>query len=272
MLKTSTGVRGSITRGLGKRQKNERMLTNYKIIGALYVQPYSYEQLRKATKIQRNTLRLMLDQLVKHNIIIKHNHAFRSRALKGSRDFYLLNWANKQSKEIVSSIFDDPLLREANLKTWCQYCRTCAYIINPNTSMLSYVYNFVLDVEPSKREYTLVQPGTLSVPSVYFLSVRELWEKAYRLYKKEADIFEQIRLCIATSKAVEEMDKLIEERDSILESIVLLYARYAIPKYAGRNASLFHLDMLVFFLTMSVFTYWAPYAKYWEIMERVGYI
>jgi DNA-binding Lrp family transcriptional regulator len=189
------------------------MLTSYKIVGALYVQPYTYEQLWRATKIQRNTLRLMLDQLVKDNIIIKHRHAFRPRVLNGrSRNFYLLNWANKQSKEIVSSIFDDPLISESNLKTWCRYCRTSAYIINSNTSRLSYVDNFILHVEPSKREYTLVQPGTLSVPSVYFLSTGELWRKAHQLYKKEEDIFEQIRLCIATAKPVEERDRLIEKR------------------------------------------------------------
>jgi DNA-binding Lrp family transcriptional regulator len=249
------------------------MLTNYKIIGALYVQPYTYQQLWRATKIQRNMLRQRLDQLVKDNIIIKHHHAFRPRILKGSRDFYLLNWANKQSKEIVSSIFDDPLVREANLSAWCRYTKqTRVYIINSSTSMLSYRNNFILQVKPSEREYTLVQPGALSVPSVYFLSTGELWEKAYQLYKKEEGIFEQIRLGIATSKPDEEIFKLIEERDSILESIVLLYARYAIPKYAGRNASLFHLDMLILFSRMLVFTYWTPYAKYWEIMERVGYI
>lgn len=250
------------------------MITNYKIVGALYVQPYTYQQLWRATKIQRNTLRLMLDQLVKDNIIIKHRHAFRPRVLNGrSRNFYLLNWANKQSKEIVSSIFDDPLVREENLSAWCRYTKqTRVYIINSSTSMLFYRNNFILQVKPSEREYTLVQPGTIGVPRVYFLSNSELWEKAYRLYKKEEDIFEQIRLGIATSKPVEEIDRLIEERDSILESIVLLYARYAIPKYPRRNASLFHLDMLVFFLTRSVFTYWTPYAKYWEIMERVGYI
>src|SRR5919197_5431940 len=193
-----------MTRGLGERQKNERMLTNYKIIGALYVQPYTYQQLWIATKIQRNTLKLRLDQLVKDNIIIKHHHAFRPRVLKGSRDFYLLNWANKQSKEIVSSIFDDPLIRESNLKTWCQYTKqTRVYIINSNTSILSYVNNFIHHVEPNDREYILVQPGTLSVPSVYSLSIRELWKKAYQFYKKEEDIFEQIRLSIATAKPVE---------------------------------------------------------------------
>ena len=125
-----------------------------------------------------------------------------------------------------------------------------------------------------KRSVTVNRPVpcTLSVPSVYLLSTRELWDKAYQLYKKEEEVFEQIRLGIETSKPVKEMFKLIEERDSILESIVLLHARYAIPNYAGRNASLFHLDMLVLFSRMLVFTYWAPYAKYWEIMERVGYI
>ena len=58
-----------MARGLGEMQKNERTLTNYKIIGALYLQPYTYEQLRIATKIHRNTLRQRLDQLVNDDII-----------------------------------------------------------------------------------------------------------------------------------------------------------------------------------------------------------
>ena len=112
MLQTSTGVRGSITRGLGERQKNERLITNYRIIEALYVKPYTYQQLWRATKIQRNTLKLRLDQLVNDDkIVLKHHYAFPNyRGKYTSRDFYLLNWAKKQSREMADRVFGSQIL------------------------------------------------------------------------------------------------------------------------------------------------------------------
>ncbi len=261
---------------MGERQRNDRMFTNYKIIGALYVQPYTYQQLWRATKIHRNTLKQRLDQLVKDNIIIKHHHAFRYRVRRYTgHDFYLLNWAKKQSREIVSSIFDNPLVSESNLKAWCQYHKTRAYTINSNTSRLSYEINSIR-VEPCKREYTIVVADTIRIPNVDPLSGRELLEKTLELCRKEEHIFEQIRLCIGMGKSVEERNRLIEERDSIIESLVLLCTRYwvslLLKRYYSRlSLSLSYLDMLVFFAKRALFSYWLPYVKFWEIMERVGY-
>lgn len=94
-----------MTRGLGEMQKNERMLTNYKIIAALYVQPYTYQQLRIVTKIHRNTLRQRLNQLVNDGIIINQHYNILNR------NFYLLNWAKKQSREIVGCVFGNKRLK-----------------------------------------------------------------------------------------------------------------------------------------------------------------
>jgi hypothetical protein len=77
-------------------------------------------------------------------------------------------------------------------------------------------------------------------------------------------------------KSVEERNRLIEERHSIIESLVLLCTRYwlslLVKRYYSRlSLSLSYLDMLVLFARRALFSYWLPYVKFWEIMERVGY-
>jgi hypothetical protein len=224
----------------------------------LYVKPCTYHQLWRATKIHRNTLKLRLDQLLRDNIIIKHHYAFHNyRGKYTSRDFYLLNWAKKQSKEMVGSIFDNQLPRAAT------------YIMSPDVSRLSYEINSI-HIEPSKREYTIIRPDGAYKSSVYLTSIK-FSERVRELRVKERDIFEQIIFCIGRFEPFEKRNKLLDERDSIIELLILLCTRFCIQKYVAINSSLSPFDMLVFFATIRLYDYSLPYVKFWEIMERVGY-
>ena len=86
---------------------------------------------------------------------------------------------------------------------------------------------------------------------------------------KERSIFERLKAGAAIAERVEERNQLVENRDSLLESLVLLCTRFCMYRYPGRTLSAF--DMLVFFATMALFDYSRPYVKFWEIMRRVGY-
>ena len=101
-FKLVRGFEIQITRGLGQRQKEDQIITNYRIIKALYTKPYTYQQLWRVTKIHRNTLKLRLDKLVNDRIILKRHYTFNNyRGKYVSPDFYLLDWAKKQSREIL---------------------------------------------------------------------------------------------------------------------------------------------------------------------------
>jgi hypothetical protein len=244
---------------LGERQKNELIKTNDRIIGALYVQPYTYQQLWGATKIHRNTLKLRLDQLVKDDIIIKHHYTFGNyRGKYTGLEFYLLNWAKKQSRGVMGSIFDK------------QFTRGPVYIVNSNISRLSYEINSI-HVEPSKREYTIIRSGTVYTPYGHLLNHDEFIEKIRELRIKERCIFERLKSYIAMAEPVEGRNDLIEKRDSLLESLILLCTRFCVYKHVERNSDLCSYDMLVFFATKGLFDYSRPYVKFWEIMQRVGY-
>jgi hypothetical protein len=270
MLQTSTGVRGSITRGLGEKQKNERIVTNYRIIEALYVKPYTYQQLWRATKIQRNTLKLRLDQLVNDDkIVLKHHYAFPNyRGKYTSRDFYLLNWAKRQSREMADRVFGSQMLDGP------------VRVMDPSSApkpITSYEINST-HVEPSKRQYVNVIVGQDNMIRVSnnsfscFLSNQGFLGRIRELCRNERDVFKQIRNCIDTTWPAESKTRheLIDERDSILETLVLLCTRFCVQKY-GHIPDFCFRDLLVFFATIRLYDYWRPYLKFWKIMERVGY-
>jgi hypothetical protein len=338
-----------MTRGLGFDQMRKRLFTNYRIILALYEHPCTYEQLWRETGIQRNILRLRLDQLIKDNIIIKHHHPLRYKLFKSpintERDFYLLNWAEKRSKEMMYYCFNTQFVIEdrKQLEGGSEYVGSSN--LNPSRYRLCYEINSI-HVKPSEREYIIMRSdGRIHMPGVYdnynynenlssstdgfpglglgpgpgrgrtmescrssrSRKKQELKEEeeerereqgyfvtvsdgmnAYRIYQlylhwfigrmrelrmKAKDILEQIMHCIRVKRPVEERDRLIEKRDSILESLVLLCARYYIPVCVKqKHYSLSYLDMLIFCNMIIVFDYyWLPYVKFWEIMERVGY-
>lgn len=224
----------------------------------MYVNPYTYQQLWRFTKIHRNTLKLRLDQLLRDKIVIKHHYTFHNyRGKYTSRDFYLLNWTKKQSREMIDFILAK------------QVATGSTYMMNPNFSRLSYEINSI-HIEPSKREYTIIGPDKVDIPSIY-LHRSEFSETVRELHVKERDIFEQIIFYIGTSGPVGIRNELLRERDSIIESLVLLCTRFCVQQYVGINSSLSPFDMFVFFATIGLFDYSLPYVKFWEIMERVGY-
>jgi hypothetical protein len=62
-------------RGLGERQRKERLLTDSKIAGFLSICPFTYEQLWRVSRIQRKTLRNRLDYFTRSSIVIKHRYS-----------------------------------------------------------------------------------------------------------------------------------------------------------------------------------------------------
>lgn len=112
------GVRGLGVRGLGLKQKYERLNTEAKIVSFLRISPLTYEQLQKISGIHRNTLKLRLDQLSSKGIILKHRYSIPSewkycgyvyrypvkyRPPLFNHIYYLLNLFNtKQIQELVS--------------------------------------------------------------------------------------------------------------------------------------------------------------------------
>ena len=62
-------------RGLGERQYKERLMTKYKIVCFLDICPFTYEQLRRVSSIQRNVLRKNLDLLVEEKTIREHKYS-----------------------------------------------------------------------------------------------------------------------------------------------------------------------------------------------------
>jgi hypothetical protein len=146
------------------------------------------------------------------------------------------------------------------------------YIMKPRVSRIAYEINSV-HVEPSKREYTIIRLGRAHIPNIFreYLISEEFSARIKQLRLRERAIFEQIIVCISTSQPIKERNKLVEERDSIIELLVLLCTRFCVQKYMRINTRLSPYDMLVFFATIRLFDYLLPYVKFWEIMERVGY-
>lgn len=112
------GVRGLGVRGLGLKQKYERLITEAKVVSFLRISPFTYEQLQKISRIHRNTLKLRLDQLASKGIILKHRYSIpfewkyygytyrypvKYRPPLFNHIYYLLNLSNtKQIQELVS--------------------------------------------------------------------------------------------------------------------------------------------------------------------------
>jgi hypothetical protein len=211
--KIGTGVRSYITRGLGERQRKESIFTKQRIVGQLYTQPYTYQHLWRATKIHKNAFTSRLDELVKDNIVIKHHYTFPNyRGKYTGRNFYLLNWAKKQSKEIVSFIFDKEITRDDSISVMKKnYFLGQSYKINS------------IQVEPSKREYAIVEireDRSLLPRYIYDISRREFEEKIRELCMREQGMMSYIT---NAELDVEEKNKLIEKRDSIRIDYLIMY-------------------------------------------------
>ena len=63
-------------KGLGEKQKEEKLKTYSRILSLLEIAPFTYEQLQKISGIHRNTLRKSLNELILEDIIIEHKYSF----------------------------------------------------------------------------------------------------------------------------------------------------------------------------------------------------
>jgi hypothetical protein len=98
-----------MTRGLGGRQRKDRLLTTSKIISYLAVRPFTYQELQKESKIQRKRLRDELDELVMHKLVIRHKFsAKKDRNLKHNMIYYLLDCSKTESKQLLSYYYNNP--------------------------------------------------------------------------------------------------------------------------------------------------------------------
>ena len=104
-------------RGYGNKQLYSERLTIRKIVETLATKPYTYEQLRADTKIQRNILRRRLDYLAyqEGGMIIRYKYLFyqdmKNDYTKPNAEYYILNLNNPKIQEILyvwPQIFADP--------------------------------------------------------------------------------------------------------------------------------------------------------------------
>jgi hypothetical protein len=120
-----------MTRGLGEQQKEARRLTSGKICTLVAIKPSTYQELWKKSRVQKATLRHVLDELVKQHVIhdiketlicnakskhynddIKLNtmmfkgnsqypYVLKSVAFSSKRERYFFNYHNTKAKEFV---------------------------------------------------------------------------------------------------------------------------------------------------------------------------
>ena len=102
-------------RGLGEKQKEQKLMTSSRIISLLEIAPFTYEQLQKISDIHRNTLRKSLDCLILEDIIIEHKYRFeyssnQRREYKqlpltaltlNKHNYYLLDYKNNKKLNII---------------------------------------------------------------------------------------------------------------------------------------------------------------------------
>jgi hypothetical protein len=260
-LELVRGFDSTIMRGLGELQKKQIAFTNYKIIGALYIQPHTYQQLHKATRIHKNTLKKRLDGLINENIIIKHHYLPNLTGGYANHKFYLLNWAKKESKEITSFLFEKQLTTHSDS------------LINRDI-YASYYHINSIQTGIVKNKYSTVRKDVHISSNKYFSSEDSI-KKIKELSRIERKIFLEISSRIYNNRRIKLKTKhilpLFEKRNGILESLVMSCMYVGIDILHRHKPNLSPYDLLVFFKRLPLFTNWRPYTIIWEIMVRMGY-
>jgi hypothetical protein len=183
-------------------------------------------------------------------------------------------FASKRMEGSVSFILDPSIFRT----------RTSSYGINS------------IHIKCSRKKYPLIgrkittirRPYNELVYDPYYyggLSRDELLKNVKDLCTRERDIFERIRSLIETAKPNSSRVEagrtdgleLIEKRDSILESLIVLCILHFGPRFKNfrYNSKFFFLDLinfsfldlLIFFTTIGLYDYSRPYVKFWKIIE-----
>jgi hypothetical protein len=112
-------------RGLGEKQKGEKIKTYSRILSLLEIAPFTYEQLQKISGIHRNTLRKSFNELILEDIIIEHTYRFeytpkQRREYKqiplttttlNKHKYYLLNYNNnKKITYYLDNYYDNNMI------------------------------------------------------------------------------------------------------------------------------------------------------------------
>jgi len=81
-------------RGLGLRQFKDRVSTYHKILFTLSLEPCTFTQLRKITRIQRNALSMRLKQLIHDGLVLVHvileTGYLKGRSRSSKRRYYFM--------------------------------------------------------------------------------------------------------------------------------------------------------------------------------------
>jgi hypothetical protein len=96
-----------MTRGLGERQRKDKLLTTSKIASYLAIRPYTYQALQRESKIHRRRLRDGLDDLVMRKLVIRHKFSRKDPNLEHNAIYYLLNWSKTESKHLVDHYYSN---------------------------------------------------------------------------------------------------------------------------------------------------------------------
>ena len=152
-------------RGLGSKQKEQKLLTQAKVASFLSVSPFTYEQLSKITGIQRKILRNRLDELTAKKFVIKHDYEIPyDRIYYGSvmdhpsqynklllKTYYLLNCSNPESSNLISQHLTQ------TQKGW-----TIDFTNSNKSNMLPYVPNYRGAIPLTKLGSKLENQSTLT--------------------------------------------------------------------------------------------------------------
>ena len=234
-------------RGLGKLQKNQKLLTNYRIIGALYVEPYSFEQLKYETRIHRNTLKLRLNNLVNDNIILREEYTFRHKNRFRNHCFYMLNWAKQDTKETVLYIVENKIL---------------------NTVSPSYHYLNSLEIDWYTEKFPLDRYRRSISSSDFVMKIREFRIQENIIWSQILDIHNDGNL---SNKAIEKRNELLLRRNMLFELIIYESMYFCLGRFLRYSENLSTCNMLIFFKLASLYRRSRPYTKFWDVMERMGY-
>ncbi|HJT47619.1 MAG TPA: hypothetical protein VJ729_05500 [Nitrososphaeraceae archaeon] len=103
-----------MTRGLGERQRKDKLLTTSKIASYLAIRPYTYQDLQRESKIHRQRLRHGLDELLMRKLVIRHKFSRKDPNLERNAIYYLLNWSKTESKQLVDHYYSNRTTENIN--------------------------------------------------------------------------------------------------------------------------------------------------------------
>jgi hypothetical protein len=237
-----------LARGLGERQKREKEATNRRICFALYHEPYTSEMLWKKTNIHKNALVLRLNELVNSGVVKKRYPRFvvyEGRFFK--HNFYLLNLAESESKDIISHVFDEiSTVDKSYLIPYRINSINCSDCIGKIDSIVM------------SQDYTR----------------RDLEKKIIGLDIEEKSIMLELIRIFADRNQKCDNCRLIEKRDKILATLILACAQYYVKYLLLKQEQTWSYDFLISLLLKPLRLFdppMRPYAKVFKIMQSLGF-